>query len=114
MTMLMAFMLKEEFPEADMDKVMRMCLIHDLGEAFTGDIPSFYKTKADEAQEEKMLQDWIKSLPGEKSAEMGSLYREMDAQQTLEAKIYKTLDNLGLWCSIIFRIFPHGCPMSMN
>lgn len=94
MTMLMAFMLKEEFPEADMDKVMRMCLIHDLGEAFTGDIPSFYKTKADEAQEEKMLQDWIKSLPGEKSAEMGSLYREMDAQQTLEAKIYKTLDNL--------------------
>lgn len=94
MTMLMAFMLKEEFPEADMDKVMRMCLIHDLGEAFTGDIPSFYKTKADEAQEEKMLQDWIKSLPAEKSAEMGSLYREMDAQQTLEAKIYKTLDNL--------------------
>ena len=36
---LMAFFLRDEFPEADMDKVMRMCLIHDLGEAFTGDIP---------------------------------------------------------------------------
>ena len=43
MTMLMAFMLKEEFPEADMDKVMRMCLIHDLGESFTGDIASFHR-----------------------------------------------------------------------
>ena len=41
-----------------------------------------------------MLQDWIKSLPGDKSAEMGSLYREMDAQQTLEARIYKAIDNL--------------------
>lgn len=29
---LMAFFLRDEFPEADMDKVTRMCLIHDLGE----------------------------------------------------------------------------------
>ena len=35
---LMAFFLRDAFPEADMDKVARMCLIHDLGECFTGDI----------------------------------------------------------------------------
>ena len=29
---LMAFLLRDEFPELDMDKVLRMCLIHDLGE----------------------------------------------------------------------------------
>ena len=40
---LMAFFLRDEFPEADMDKVIRMCLIHDLGECFTGDIPTFLK-----------------------------------------------------------------------
>ena len=28
---LMASLLKEEFPELDMDKVVHMCLIHDLG-----------------------------------------------------------------------------------
>lgn len=38
---LMAYLMRDEFPEADMDKVVQMCLIHDLGEAFTGDIPSF-------------------------------------------------------------------------
>lgn len=40
---LMAFFVRDEFPELDMDKVIRMCLIHDLGEAFTGDIPSLKK-----------------------------------------------------------------------
>ena len=38
---LMAFFLRDQFPEADMDRVMEMCLIHDLGECFTGDIPRF-------------------------------------------------------------------------
>lgn len=33
---LMAYFLRDEFPEADMDKVIKMLLIHDLGESFTG------------------------------------------------------------------------------
>ena len=37
---LMAMLLTGEFPEADMNKVIRMCLIHDLGDAVTGDIPT--------------------------------------------------------------------------
>ena len=41
---LMAYLVRDEFPDADMDKVILMCLIHDLGEAFTGDIPTFLKT----------------------------------------------------------------------
>ena len=45
MAALMAYFLKDEFPEADMNNVITMCLIHDLGEAFTGDIPTFYTTE---------------------------------------------------------------------
>ena len=94
MMCLMAFMMKEEFPEADMNKVISMCIIHDLGEAFTGDIPVFNKTAADEAREETLLQNWIRSLPKEKAEEMLELYEEMEARQTLEAKLYKTIDGL--------------------
>ena len=94
MMTLMAFMIKEEFPEADMDKVIRMCIIHDLGEAFTGDIPVFNKTEADEQREENLLQSWVRSLPKEKAEEMLALYEEMEARETLEAKIYKTIDGL--------------------
>ena len=38
---LMAMLAADEFPDLDMDRVIRMCIIHDLGEAFTGDIPAF-------------------------------------------------------------------------
>lgn len=63
MMTLMAVFLQEEFPEADMNKVIRMCIIHDLGEAFTGDIPSFEKSPADEDREETLLHRWVASLP---------------------------------------------------
>ncbi len=91
---LMAFWLRDDFPEADMDKLIRMCLIHDLGEAFTGDIPTFRKTKADEDREETLLSAWVASLPEPFRSEMDGLYREMAARETLEAKIFKALDNM--------------------
>lgn len=91
---LMAFWLQEEFPELDMNKVMRMCLIHDLGECFTGDIPVFLKTEADTEKEDRLLADWVNSLPASVSAEMDALYTEMNALVTPEAKLYKALDGL--------------------
>ena len=91
---LMAFWVADEFPQLDMNKVIRMCLIHDLGEAFTGDIPAFQKTDANERREEKLLSDWVAGLPEPYAGEMAALYREMNARETIEAKIYKALDNL--------------------
>ncbi len=91
---LMAFLLRSEFPQADMDKVIRMCLIHDLGECFTGDIPTFLKTAKDNEIEESLLGRWIGSLPEGPAGEMQALLAEMEAQQTLEARIYKALDKL--------------------
>lgn len=91
---LMSYWLRDEFPEADMDKVIRMCLIHDLGEAFTGDIPTFEKTAADEEKEAAALNEWVCSLPEPFAAEMTELYREMEERKTVEAKIYKALDGL--------------------
>lgn len=91
---LMALLLRHEFPDLDMDKVMAMCLIHDLGECFTGDIPAFLKTNADREMEDSLLDQWVRSLPAEVSADLTALYREMDAQETMEAKVYKALDKL--------------------
>ena len=91
---LMAFLLRHEFPEVNMDRVVDMCLIHDLGECFTGDIPTFLKTGADRETEDSLLDQWVKSLPPEVSAGMSALYREMDAQETAEAKVYKAMDKL--------------------
>ena len=91
---LMAYFLKDQFPEVDMHKVIQMCLIHDLGEAFTGDIPSFDKTSKDEKEEENQLYAWVKTLPSPYAEEMLALYEEMSERKTLEAKVYKAMDSL--------------------
>lgn len=94
MMTLMAFMIKDEFPEADMDKVIKMCIIHDLGEAFTGDIPTFEKTEGNEKTEEELLYAWVRTLPSNVSDEMLALYDEMAKRETVEAKIFKAIDSL--------------------
>ena len=93
MMTLMAFLLMEEFPEADMNKVIQMCIIHDLGECFTGDIPTFDKGEADEVREQDLLKNWVNSLPDDTAQKMTELYREMEERTTLEAKIYKAIDS---------------------
>lgn len=94
MMTLMAFFMRNEFPEVDMNKVIQMCIIHDLGEAFTGDIPAFEKTAAHEQAEDTLLSDWVKSLPQSYSEEMLALYDEMIKRETTEAKVYKAIDGL--------------------
>ena len=95
-TALMAMLLsgEEEFRAADMDKVIRMCLIHDLGEAFTGDIPTFVKTNSDRNKEDALLRAWVTTLPEPCRTELSLLFAEMEAQATTEARIYKALDGL--------------------
>lgn len=94
MTTLMAFFMRDEFPLADMDKVIRMLIIHDLGECFTGDIPAFDKTEEHEETERRLLDGWVKSLPEAYAEEMSALYEEMEERKTAEAQIYKAIDNL--------------------
>ena len=91
---LMAYLVSDEFPEADLEKLMKMCLIHDLGEAFTGDIPTFEKLEKDEEKEASLLNEWVMQLPEPFVSEMQELYIEMEERKTLEARIYKALDNL--------------------
>ena len=91
---LMAFLLRYEFKDLDINKVVNMCLIHDLGECFTGDIPTFIKTDTDRKAEDSLLNQWVKTLPSELAEDISALYKEMDAQETKEAKLYKSLDKL--------------------
>ena len=91
---MMAYFMQDEFPEADLEKLLKMCLIHDLGEAFTGDVPTFEKTEKDEEKEAHFLTEWVAKFPSPFREEMQALYSEMEERQTLEARIYKALDNL--------------------
>lgn len=90
----MAMLCRDEFPELDIDRVTKMCLIHDLGEAITGDIPSFYKTESHETAEERAIDKLTAMLPEPYNSEFKSLFDEINKKSSPEAKLFKALDNM--------------------
>ena len=87
----MALLCSDEFPHLDMNKVIKMCLIHDFGEALTGDIPSFQKTDDNEKDEDRAINSLCALIP---EVNLTPLFDEMREMKTPEAKLYKALDNL--------------------
>lgn len=90
----MAMLCEDEYPDLDISKVIEMCLIHDFGEAITGDIPAFHKTAEHEAEEDLVVKKLLSQLPSCYRDELISLFDEMNALQTPEAKLFKSLDNM--------------------
>ena len=93
-TAVTAFLIRDEFPDVDMDRVIKMCLIHDIGEAVTGDIPTFEKTGEHEAAERQAIDGLLRILPDSLYRELSAMFAEMDALETKEARVYKALDKL--------------------
>jgi putative hydrolase of HD superfamily len=99
---LMAMLLRHEFPALDGGKVLRMCLIHDLGEAIGGDIPAPEQARrraedpsADKAvQERRDLLTLLDPLPPELQLEITMLWDEYEAAASPEARLVKALDKL--------------------
>ena len=91
---LMAYFLRDRFPDADLTRVLLMCLLHDIGEVFTGDIPTFEKTDTDRTREHALRDDWINALPPPYDAELRALFAEMDACETKEARLVRALDRM--------------------
>lgn len=89
-----AWLVKDEFPDCDMDKVMRMCLFHDIGEAVKGDIPCFEKTDKHRKEEEDGIKEAASVLPECKRQELLDILKELAENQTKEAKIVHALDKM--------------------
>ncbi len=94
MAMLLAPELLREYPSLDTEKLLQMCLIHDLGEAFTGDIPAFEKTESDADTEDRLFKAWIGRFPEPQRSGWENLLSEMNALKTPESRVYKALDKL--------------------
>ena len=93
-TAVMALLVASEFPDVNIEKVVKICLIHDFGEAITGDIPAFIKTRQDEENEAAAILELLNLLPSNLASEFEELFKEISLLNTPEAKLFKALDNL--------------------
>lgn len=93
---LMALVLADHFPEVDFAHLVRMLIIHDLGEALHGDIPApAQEAVADKAVQERAdLLTLLAPLPSERQDEITALWDEYEAAETPEARLAKGLDKL--------------------
>lgn len=79
--------------KADANKVIKMCLIHDMAESRTGDIAFIhrsYVTRHDVLAEGHMFQDTVLAK------EAALLLKEYNERKSLEARIVKDADNLDV------------------
>jgi putative hydrolase of HD superfamily len=98
---LMAIALHSALPGVDLGRLLRICVIHDLGEAIGGDVPAPEQARARAEgraakadQERRDLLELLAPLPPAVRDEITSPWDEYEAAATPEAKLAKALDKL--------------------
>jgi putative hydrolase of HD superfamily len=93
---LMAMVFYGQNSDIDGARLLKMCLIHDLGEAVSGDIPAPAQQPdaPKSARERADLVQLISSLPASVQEEILSLWDEYEAATSVEARLAKGLDKL--------------------
>ena len=93
---LMAVVFHASFPETDLARLLKICILHDLGEALGGDIPAPEQLVqgGKSAAERADLVRFLAPLPESLRAEFVALWDDYEAGSTAEAQLAKALDKL--------------------
>jgi putative hydrolase of HD superfamily len=94
---LMAMVLHPSMPEIDFARLIKICIVHDLGEAIGGDVPAPEQARrgtSKASDERRDLLTLVDALPAALRDEIVSLWDEYEANGTPEARMAKGLDKL--------------------
>lgn len=93
---MLLMLLEEDFRDVDINKSIKMSLIHDLGELYDGDISAVIQennnVKVD--MEEKAMNKMLTTLPESMGKKIYDLWTEYNNCSTKEAKLVKAMDKL--------------------
>jgi putative hydrolase of HD superfamily len=92
-TAVIGYVLSSQEPDADRNKVVLMCLFHDLSEARSGD-HNYMNKKYVEVDEESAIRDQVRELLF--GDEIIVLIHEFNSGDTLDARLSKDADQLDL------------------
>ena len=99
---LMALVLRDEFSDVNVERLLAMCIVHDLGEAIRGDVPAPVQaerlardpTAHKSTEEREDLLTLVSPLPLSSREQIVALWDEYEAASTREARVAKALDKL--------------------
>lgn len=84
------------FEGINTDKLLKLAVVHDLGEAISGDIPAIHQsaTPGKSDMERQGMRELCSDLPPDLKTELLALWDEYEDASTPEAQIIKGLDKL--------------------
>lgn len=93
---LLAMVLEDRLGAVDFARVLKLCVLHDLGEAIGGDVPAVEQqaNPGKSERERRDLQTLMRTLPAPLQAEFLALWDDYEHAQSREARIVKALDKL--------------------
>lgn len=92
---LMAMVFAPSFPDVDAARLLKMCVIHDLGEAIGGDISATRQPLEGKGEAERRdLLQLLEPLPAKVQEEIVALWDDYELALSPEAKLAKALDKL--------------------
>lgn len=93
---LMAMMLEEGLTGLDFARILKLCVIHDLGEAIHGDVPAIRQTPGLDkgAQERQDLLTLAGPLDAPARAQLLALWDDYENASSPEARAVKAMDKL--------------------
>ena len=89
-------MIHSDLEGLDALKMLQMALIHDLPEAFTGDLTPADRTNTAKVREEEAMKKLLCLLPEKQREKYAEIWREYEEGKTAESKAVKGLDKLEM------------------
>ena len=98
--MLLADEVRARGVELDVERVLRIALLHDLAEARTGDMPRtmalYYGAAARRSAERAAFDDMVRQLGERRASDYGALHEDYEARESVEARLVKAADIVDL------------------
>jgi putative hydrolase of HD superfamily len=111
---LMAVLIADEIEGIDLARLLQLLVIHDLGEAVSGDVPAPLQSAGKTAAERDDLRSLIAPLPAPVRDRLLALWDEYNAVATPEARLAKGLDRLETVLQHVQGLNPPGFDYAFN